>query len=238
MRSIALVLGLIGMIVTSSASALPVVVQSIASGIDDSTGEKIPYSNSDDSYVIGPGSTEGVGLVPYTVNTDLVYSDHFFPDSESAESRWIAIDISHPESPYDAQPHIVQTGTYSFLTSVNLSGFDPGSAQIENVRFGADNQLIGVLVNGSSVFSESASEPRAEDFKTFHTLGTLGAGLMQAGLNEIEFKVYNARVNSQILANSMGFRVEGLLTANPIPEPTTALLLCIGLIGLGLNRRA
>ena len=212
--------------------AASVIVKSIATGIDDTTGQKIEFLSLDTDYSIGVGSTEGVGLVPHTVS-----SAHLFADSDSSDSRWIAIDISHPESPFDANDDIALTGTYSFITSVDLTGYDATSSQIEGVRFGADNQLIGVLINGISVFSESPTEPRAEDFKEFHSLGTVGAGLMLPGLNEIEFKVYNAKFNQEIAANSMGFRAEGLVTANPIPEPSTALLLALGLIGFAARGR-
>ena len=58
---------------------------------------------------------------------------------------------------------------------------------------------------------------------------------MQPGLNVLEFRIYNAMFDLQVQPNGMGFRVEGLVTAEPIPEPSTALGL--GLAGLAARRR-
>ena len=218
---------------SSGAGALPIVVKNIATGIDDSTGLKLSYLSPDTDYVIGIGSTEGVGLVPHAFENDAGW----FADSISSASRWIAIDVPHPESPYNGSGNLTLTGTYSFITTFDLTGFDSNSSQIENVRFGADNHLIGVLINGTSVFSEPpADDPQGQDFHQFHTLGSVGAGLMQPGLNVVEFRVYNAMFNLQVQPNAMGFRVEGLVTAEPIPEPSAALLLGLGLSALAVRR--
>jgi len=235
-KKVALWIGLlVGLGWSSGAGAVPIVVKNIATGIDDSTGLKLSYLSPDTDYVIGVGSTEGVGLVPHAFENDAGW----FADSISSASRWIAIDVPHSESPYNGSGNLTLTGTYSFITTFDLTGFDSNSSQIENVRFGADNHLIGVLINGTSVFSEPpADDPQGQDFHQFHTLGSVGAGLMQPGLNVIEFRVYNAMFNLQVQPNAMGFRVEGLVTAEPIPEPSTALLLSIGLIGLrGIRQR-
>jgi hypothetical protein len=181
--------------------------------------------------VIGAGSTEGVGLVPHAFQL----GHDWFGDGASSSSRFIAIDISHPESAHPQNGAMALPGIYSFITTVDLTGFYAASAQIEDIRYAADNTLVELIINGTSVFSEPPADPGA-DFHQFHTLGSVGAGLMQSGLNEIEFRINNGTLLGNN-ANPMGFRVEGLVTAEVIPEPNTALLLGVGLLGLGIKRR-
>jgi hypothetical protein len=220
---------------SSVASAVPIVVKNIATGIDDVTGQKLAYLTPDNDYVIGAGSPEGVGFVPHAFQL----GHDWFGDGASSSSRWIAIDISHPESAHPQNGAMALPGIYSFITTVDLTGFYAASAQIEDIRYAADNALVELIVNGTSVFSDY-HDPCIPfcggGFLGFQSLGTRGAGLMQSGLNEIEFRVSNYYHETGD-ANPMGFRVEGLVTAEVVPEPNTALLLGLGLVALSATQR-
>ena len=226
---------LVVMVSSGVAGATPVVVKNIATGIDDITGQKLAYGTPDTDYIIGAGSVEGGGLVPeafqFVATGD---SSDWVSDAASSESRWLALDISHPESTWDPSYYPVAPGTYSFLTQVDLTGFDASTAQLENLVVSVDDGLLEIVINGASVFSQShqaASQGGAQT--SFQALGTFGAGSMQNGINLIEFRVGNGSVG----ANPMGLRLEGVVTAAAVPEPSTALLLGLGLAGIAIRKR-
>ena len=146
---LAAVLVLVALLWSSGVSALPVVVKNIATGIDDSTGEKIAYLSADTDYLIGAGSTEGVGLIPHSFQ-----NGGWLADGASSGSRFIAIDVPHPESPYNGEGDLVLPGIYFYETTVNLTGYDASSAQISGFRFAGDNELSSITINGTSVFSD------------------------------------------------------------------------------------
>ena len=238
MRLVRLFLAFVVLLVlgwSSGAGAVLIVVKNIATGIDDGTGQKIDDGNLDSDYVIGTGSQEGVGITPHAT---LFYVNANTYEG-SAGSRFIAIDIDHPESLHPNTDNIAAVGTYSFITTVDLTGFVASSAQVEDVRLTGDGLVVEMVINGASVYSQSFTDPPCAECNAgiaFRYLGNLGAGLMQAGLNEIEFKLYNSLWNGNN-ANPMGLRVEGLVTAELVPEPSTALLLGIGLVGLSASSR-
>ena len=151
MRKLCLWVGLIALGWSSGAGAVPIVVKNIATGIDDSTGLKLSYGDPDPDYVMGAGSTEGVGFTPdafeWVATGD---NSDWLPDSASSASRWLALNVPHPEATYDPSYNPVAQGYYSFLVEVDLTGFDASTAQVENLRLSADDALVDLKINGTS----------------------------------------------------------------------------------------
>ncbi len=222
-----LVLAVVAMVFgwSSGASALPIVIKNIATGIDDLTGNKIDYASPDADYQIYEGIVQGSGSTPVTYAAPSE-SGGWIEDGASAESRWVSTAGSNNATPLT---------TFFFQTTFDVSEADWNSARIEDFRFAADNQLIGLSINGTSVFSASPVPTGDFDYENFQSLGTIGSGLFQEGSNTILFAVYNGQHEPG--TNPMGFRAEGVVTAGIIPEPSTALLLSIGLVGMASRRR-
>ncbi len=191
-------------------TSLAATVKNLSTGIDNASSTKIPEGSPDLNYVLAPGGTAGhAGQTLFAYATNIPSS--YLPDSASANSRWIALNTG-----VGIQGTTTDPGTYIFQTSVNLDGFDPASTLIPSLQYAADNELINVAINGTSVFSQV--DQFAEEFGTFTVLpANLGIGLFHAGNNTVSFTVSNQAG----LQSPMALRVEGSVTANPVPEPIT-----------------
>ena len=203
------------------------IVKDISTGIDDATDAKLTDLGPDDDYVIGAGGTGGhVGETPQVSLT--VTPARYVEDGDSHASAWLTLPGTGLE---DVS---VLPGTYFFETQVDLTGFDPETAQIADLRYAADNKLVSIYVNGTEVFSQSTSF--AEEFASFHEVGDVGMGAFQDGLNTIRFGVLNGNGGY----NPMALRVEGAVEAtvletspagvlhndhDPDGDPLTAILL-------------
>jgi hypothetical protein len=208
------------MATTSDASQ---VVKSISTGWDDATNTRLANNASDTDYVIGPGGTGGhTGEVPFARTSPIAPS--YVADSASTTSRWIAL------SGTGEAGLSVGQGTYFFDTSVDLTGYQAVSAQISSLLYATDNQLVGIRINGVSVYSQAFND-FAEEFRTFHNLGDLGLGGFHAGINTIRFEAYNAPGLFGNAPNDLALRIDAVVTA-AVPEPTTASLAAIGLVCL------
>lgn len=117
---------------------------------------------------------------------------------EGPGSRWIA--------PQANQAVGNQPGDYTFRTSFDLTGFDPGTVSIEGLWAG-DNG-VRLLLNGIDTGLTVAG---------FGGLGTftLNSGFVP-GLNHMDFILNNAPPG----ANPVGLRVEMVSDATPIAENT------------------
>src|SRR5262249_6584777 len=182
-----------------SLSSQAVVAKNLSTGIDNTTGLKLANLAPDTNYVIGPGGTGGsIGVVPTAWTQNI--ANGYVADAASSSSAWIT-----PGSP--ANNYFMNVGTYYFQTVVDLTGFDPISAQITNFRYSADNQLMAIYLNNNLIYSNPTGA--SEEFHSFIDLGTLRQGQFQQGGNTLRFEVYNGGL-------PVALRIEGTVTAVPI----------------------
>lgn len=120
----------------------------------------------------------------------------------------------------------IAPGTYTFETTFSLAGLNPDTAVLV-FEVATDDQLTGVFLNGVATGITSSG---------FATLGgpfTIDSGFL-GGVNTLTFQV----LNGGTAANPGGFRVNFLQAlATVIPEPATASLALMGIIGLSMRRR-
>ncbi len=137
----------------------------------------------------------------------------------NATSRWIG-----PRA--DGLDNAV--GNYTYRTTFSLAGYNPASASISG-RWAMDNTGVDILLNG---VSKGISRPGEFNFFNFSPQWIINSGFVQ-GSNTLDFIVFNMPTNPP--PNPTGLRTEMTLTASPVPEPSS-LLLIMGAIVLGRNR--
>jgi hypothetical protein len=199
-----------------TASVYGDVVKNISTGINDSTLVKIPNNSPDPDFIIGAGSVAHTGETPIARSTPL--PPPFFSDADSSDSRWLALNTGIGEEGVN----VVQ-GTYFFETQVNLAGFAASTAQITGLRYGGDDKMNEITVNGISVWTRPIAF--GGDFFEWHEVGNLGSGSFATGINTIRFNVSNEPEPPTVMA----LRVEGSVTAT-VPEPSVCLLVSCGLM--------
>jgi hypothetical protein len=186
------------------------VVANISTGIDRTTGLKLPNNASDPNYVMGTGSTAGVGLHPIARSTPLPAP--YITDASSTASRWISVLTNNGAEGLDGP-----AGYYNYQTTVDLTGFNPSTAVLSSIGFASDNKLINLYVNGTIVASPIPDGDHNGP-EAFHTVpADLGEGLFTTGINTITFQVLNDELTE-------AFRYEGSVIAT-VPEPASAALL-------------
>jgi hypothetical protein len=142
------------------------------------------------------------------VRTD--FRSTYFPNDSN--SQWIWENAN-------GQPISV---TRTFRTNFDLAGLDPNTAVIIG-RWGTDNTGIDILLNEISTGISLPGEP-ITNFSELHSF-TISDDF-HAGLNTLDFIVRDVGVMS-------GFRAELEL----VPEPATAFLFALGLVGIEMIRR-
>ncbi len=119
-------------------------------------------------------------------------------------------------------------GNYSYQTTFSLAGLNASSADIVG-QFESDNALMGIYLNGNTIYSSTKGEGAMNSWTSF----TLPDAYLSAGNNTLEFVVNNAYLNSSNNGNPTGLRVEyTTANADPVPEPATLVLFVFGLAGL------
>jgi hypothetical protein len=146
-------------------NAWGVVVKNISTGIDDVSMAKIANNLPDTDFTIIPGSNSHVDEHPIARSAPL--PPPYFADASSAASRWLAFDTGDGEEGLN----VIQ-GTYYFETFVDLTGFQASTAQITGLRYGADDQLHYVYING--IIEWVRPDTGGGDFFDWHTIGSLG----------------------------------------------------------------
>jgi hypothetical protein len=123
-------------------------------------------------------------------------------------------------------------GTYNYLTMFDLTGLDPSTAVITG-SWASDNGATFYLNDPDSSPISTIGETGYGTLTYF----TINSGFV-AGENWLMFEVTNDPWGSDPGINPTGLLVNiNSATANPVPEPTTILLLGAGLIGIGFMRR-
>ena len=185
------------------------VVKNISTGWDNSAGAVIDASQPDPDYTISPGDLTA------TVLPEAFPIPPWFANSET--SKWIGFDA--PSS--NADPIV-----YDFATTVSMDGFLPETATVAGT-WSTDNVGQDILVNGVSTgISNDGNFGALHDF-------SIPAGFFQAGDNDIVFRFENAPPG----VNPAGLRVEAIVEAVVVPEPTSILMLGVGLVSIAVSRR-
>jgi hypothetical protein len=105
-------------------------------------------------------------------------------------------------------------GTYVYRTTIDLTGFNPSTAQITG-SWATDNSGLAIRVNGTATGLVHDTGTTYGVLKSFVINSTNAPGLI-AGINNIDFVVNN----SDTATGFTGLRVEGLAAVGSIPPNT------------------
>jgi hypothetical protein len=136
-----------------------------------------------------------------------------------AHSGWIGFQDSSSSSPH---------GDYTFGLSFDLTGYDPATASLSGLW--AADQFGSINLNGAATgVSVADGNWNAGSFPNLNPF-TISSGF-HSGINTLAFVVTEPD-------DFDGLRVSSLMvTANPVPEPSTAALLAIGCAAILMVRR-
>jgi hypothetical protein len=146
--------------------------------------------------------------------------------ANSPTSKWIS---ARAEQDQTANPTFGnQPGVYVMATSFDMTGFLPDTAVIDMYVY-SDNQVLDVVLNGAPLGLTAPSfSPGGGRYYQI-------TGPFVDGLNTMDFIWENLPPN----VNPAGFRVEMAGRAHPIPEPSSFVLVGLGLAmaAVGARRR-
>jgi hypothetical protein len=204
-----------GAVGTSNRVAIPTLY---STGVDDA-GVPLPDGAIDPHYFTIASAD------PAYPGTDAVVVNNAWPIApagpwiaNSATSKWIG--------PRADQGIGNEPGSYTTITTFDLAGFIPETAQVQ-VQMWADNAVDNVILNGTPLGLTAPSfDPASGRFYIIN-------GPFVPGQNVLEFVWSNAPPN----INPAGLRVELSGTAELVPEPSSYVLAGLGLVAAWCVRR-
>ena len=146
--------------------------------------------------------------------------------ADSADSHWvIPTDYSRNNAPPPAADPPID---FTYYVQFQLNQDQLSSGPMLAGRWASDNNTFMILLNGNTISPNSNT--LATSYTDWSTLTGSGAGDFKLGTNVLEFHVYNQPQND---GNPSGFRFEGGVTANAVPEPGSLVLSAVGALVLG-----
>jgi hypothetical protein len=219
--------------IAATSQAAVTLIKDISTGFDDVNNVQLGNTVVDGDYSIIAGGTAGqVGAALTAQASPLPGS--YIADNASLASRWIVINTGVESFGITVNP-----GTFVFKTSVNVDGaIDASKVVIPSLQFAADDFLLGIAINGTSVYS--ATDCGCPFYDKWTSLDCLGEGLFVTGNNDITFTVLNRSSDP----NPMALRIEGTVglncgcdTGTGVPEPASLGVMGVGAVGLLMRRR-
>jgi hypothetical protein len=216
-RSLLFALGLAAALTASQARAAS--ITSLYSTGVDAAHVLLPALTLDPHYIMAAGSSDGqTGVRPFTV------PDGGFPippwAANTSTARWI--------TPRDFE---AVNGPYNYETHFTLNpGDNPLTAEIHG-RISADDEVIGVVLNGVLVVPPVLTPDGAPGWSVLHPFSIPTGNAFVLGDNTLVFLTLN---NHFVVT---GLIVDMTGTVQSIPEPASLALLGIGLSGLFAFRR-
>lgn len=197
-------------------------VRNISTGFDNATGTLLPtFSTDTDFTVTGPGGATFFGQAR-AFGPALPSS--YLSDAALPGSRFLYL----VTTPGDTGFPFVPSGDFTFRTTVDLTGFDPETALIRDLRTAADNSFVSVAVNGQVVFSRTPPQT-AEEFGSVLVVGDVGLGAFREGLNTIDLTIRNTGFGFGDGPSPGAFRAQATVEADvatqAVAEPSGLALL-------------
>lgn len=169
----------------------------------------------DQAWQVGTGSTPTF-VNAFLVTTNPGWANFTGPQTE----RWISASATGSGAP---------SGSYTFRTSFDLTGYDLASVSVQ-FQCMVDNNFGGWSLNGGA-FGGSCGFWNTG----FGATQTVNSGFV-AGVNTLTFAVSGDQTTDGLIVDVTGF--SGRQVNSTVPEPSTYALMGTGLLGLaGIARR-